>query len=114
MYKVEPISLHELDPAHDGTVGRVDLFDFHALTVTTGNEVGLDLAIAETGQHPAVPAGLSLQSGILLPEVQPLNDDGLADLFRVLHDAGHRVADEGLSLVGVLAVGRRGTRQAFR
>ena len=31
-------------------------------------------------------------------EVQLLDDDRFADLFRVLDHAGHRVADEGLSL----------------
>ena len=45
--------------ADDGTVGRVDLYDFNALPVATGDEVRLDLAVAKTGQHPAVPTGLA-------------------------------------------------------
>ena len=30
----QPVSLHELHPAHDGTVRRVDLFDFNSFPVT--------------------------------------------------------------------------------
>ena len=48
----QPVSLHELHPAHDGTVRRVDLFDFNSFPVTPGDEVRLDLAVAETGQTP--------------------------------------------------------------
>ena len=43
----QPVSLHELHPAHDGTVRRVDLYDFNSFPVTTGQEVRLDLAVAE-------------------------------------------------------------------
>ena len=32
--------------ADDGTVGRVDLYDFNALPVAMGDEVRLDLAVA--------------------------------------------------------------------
>ena len=78
---------------------------FNSFPVTTGQEVGLDLAVAEARQHPAVLSRLALQSRLLLPEIQLLNDDGLADLPCVLHHAGHRVADESLSLVSILAVG---------
>ena len=84
---------------NDGTVGRVDLMYLHSLPVAAGNEVGLDLAVAEAGQHPAVPVGLAFQDSLLLPEVQPLNNDGFADFPRVLHNAGHRVADESLRLM---------------
>ena len=45
-------------PADYRTVGRVDLFDFNALTVAAGDEVRLDLPIAETRQHPAITTGL--------------------------------------------------------
>ena len=106
MYR-QPVSLHELHPANDGTVGRVDLMDLHSLTVAAGDEVRLDLAVAETGQHPAVTTGLPLQGSLLLPEVQLLDDDGLADFSGVLHHAGHRVADESLRLVSVLTVGHQ-------
>ena len=97
MYR-QPISLHKLHPADDGTVRRVDLYDFNSFPVTPGDEVRLDLSVAETGQHPDVPAGLAFESSLLLAEVQLLDDDRFADLFRVLDHAGHRVADEGLSL----------------
>ena len=43
----QPVSLHELHPAHDGTVRRVDLYDFNSFPVTTGQKVRLDLAVAE-------------------------------------------------------------------
>ena len=36
MYR-QPISLHKLHPADDGTVGRVDLIDLHSLPVATAN-----------------------------------------------------------------------------
>ena len=42
MYR-QPISLHKLHPADDGTVGRVDLIDLHSLPVATGNAICLDL-----------------------------------------------------------------------
>ena len=83
MYR-QPVSLHELHPAHDGTVRRVDLYDFDSFPVTTGQEVRLDLAVAETGQHPGVPPGFTLQHRFLLPEVQPLNHQRLAGSTRVL------------------------------
>ena len=37
MYR-QPVSLHELHPAHDGTVRRVDRYDFNSFPVTTGDE----------------------------------------------------------------------------
>ena len=43
----EPISFHELHPANDRTVGRVHLVDFHTFLVAPGQEVRLDLAIAD-------------------------------------------------------------------
>ena len=43
----QPVSLHELHPAKDGTVGRVDLMYLHSLPVAAGNEVGLDLAVKD-------------------------------------------------------------------
>ena len=42
----EPVSFHELDPANHRTVGRVDLTYLHSLTVTTGQDISLDLATA--------------------------------------------------------------------
>ena len=36
MYR-QPVSLHELHPADDRTVGRVDLIDLHSLPVATGD-----------------------------------------------------------------------------
>ena len=41
----QPVSLHELHPANDGTVRRVDLYDFNSFPVTTGDEIRLDLAV---------------------------------------------------------------------
>ena len=35
----QPVALHELHPAHDGTVGRVDLVYLNSLTVAAGQEV---------------------------------------------------------------------------
>ena len=35
----QPVSLHELHPAHDGTVRRVDRYDFNSFPITTGQEV---------------------------------------------------------------------------
>ena len=37
MYR-QPVSLHELHPAHDGTVGRVDRYDFNSFPVTSGQK----------------------------------------------------------------------------
>ena len=34
----QPVSLHELHPAHDGTVRRVDRYDFNSFPVTPGDE----------------------------------------------------------------------------
>ena len=73
----KPVTLHELHPADHGTEGRVDLIYLYSLAVASGDEVPLDIAVAEAGQHPAVLAGLTLQRVFLPPEVQPLDDDGL-------------------------------------
>ena len=35
----QPVSLHELHPAHDGTVRRVDRYDFNSFPITTGQKV---------------------------------------------------------------------------
>ena len=51
--------------------------------------------------------GLTLQGRLLPPEVQLLDDDRLAGLFRVLDHGGHYVADEGLCLMSVHAVGNQ-------
>ena len=56
----EPVTLYESNPANDGTESRVDLKYFHSLTAPPGDEARPDLAVAETGQHPAVPGGLPL------------------------------------------------------
>ena len=77
----------------------------HSLTVATGDEVRLGLAVAETGQHPAVLPGLALESGLLPAKVQSLDDDRFARFLGVSHDAGNCITDESLSLVSVLAVG---------
>ena len=37
---------------------RVDLIDLHYLAVTAGDEVRLNPAVAEAGQHPGVPASV--------------------------------------------------------
>ena len=103
----QPVTFHELHPADDGTEGRVDLKYLYSIPVAAGDEVSLDLAVAETGQHPAVPAGLAFQLGLLLLEVQPLNHDGLARLPGMLHHPGHRVPDQRLSLMAGPAVGHQ-------
>ena len=103
----QPVPLHELHPADDRTVGRVDLKYLHSIPVAAGDEIGLDLAVAETGQHPAVPAGLAFQLGLLPLEVQPLNHDGLARLNGMFNDIGDRVPNQRLSLMAGPAVGHQ-------
>ena len=90
----EPVAFHELHPADDRTVGRVHLVYLNSLTVATGDEVRLDLAVAETGQHSGVLARLSLQDSLLLAKVQSLDDDRFTDLTGVLHDTRHSIAND--------------------
>ena len=106
MYR-QPVSLHELHPAHDGTVRRVDRYDFNSFPVTTGDEVRLDLAVRKGRQHPGVLAGLSLQHRLLLPKVQPLNHQRLPDSTRVPNHARHRVSYQCLRLMVALPVGHQ-------
>ena len=103
----EPVTLHELHPADDRTVGRVDLKYLHSIPVAAGDEIGLDLGVAETGQHPGILRGLAFQLGLLPLEVQPLNHDGLARLPGMLHHPGHRIPDQRLSLMAGLDVGHQ-------
>ena len=76
--QVEPVALHELHPVNDRTEGRVHLVDLHSLTNALAQEAGSYLAVAKTGQHPAVLAGLPLQDDLLLAKVQSLDEDGFA------------------------------------
>ena len=59
--EAEPVALHVIHPANDGTEGRIDLIHLHSLPITPGQEARLNLAVTETGQHPVVPTRLSLQ-----------------------------------------------------
>ena len=101
----EPVSFHEFDPANHRAESRVDLMYLNSLTMAAGDEVGLDLAVAERRQHPAVPAGLALQDGLLLTKVQLLDNDGLPSITGVLDHPSHRIADQSLSLMSALAIG---------
>ena len=103
----EPVTLHELHPADHRTVGRVDLKYLHSIPVAAGDEIGLDLAVAETGQHPGILRGLAFQLGLLPLEVQPFNHDGHARLPGMLHHPGDHIPDQRLSLMAVPAVGRQ-------
>ena len=103
----QPVTFHELHPAYNRTVGRVDLKYLHSIPVAAGDEIGLDLPVAEGRQHPGVLRGLALQLGLLPLEVQPLNHDGLARLPGMLHHPGHRILDQRLSLMAGLAVGHQ-------
>ena len=95
LVNTEPVTFHELYPADQRIEGRVDLMDLHPVSMSPGDEARFDFPIAETRQHAGVPAGLSLQSSLLLPEVQLLDHDGLAEGTGMLHHPGHRIADQG-------------------
>ena len=91
-----------------GTERRVDLMYLNSLTVATGQEVRLDLAVAEAGQHPGLYLWDSPSRAAFFWRKSSFSMTmGLPTSRGVLHHAGHRVADESLSLVGVLAVGHQ-------
>ena len=80
----------------------------YSLPDPPGQEAGLDLAVAETGQHPAIPAGLPLQDRLLLPEVQLLQDAPPACRHSGIgNNACHRITNQGLRLMLGLAAGHQ-------
>ena len=82
----QPVSLHELHPAHDGTVRH--RYDFNSCPITTGQEVRLHLAIAEAGRIRAYLR--DSPSNRFLCRKSSLS---ITNGFRVPNHARHRVSN---------------------